>query len=171
MREPSKKTLRLKCDKLWRDCVKMRDGYTCQYCLKKYPEKSQGLHAHHIFTRTKMNIRHSLINGVSLCYGHHSYAQSHPHDFKDWLIKKKGEKWWWDLRLQGNIPNKLRKDYKLILLYLEEKLKELKWLSCWRFAVCGVLLTGGSAYLFILETKTNVGTETIILELSEWLLV
>ena len=115
------KKLKKECDIFWRDCIRERDKYKCAYCGKEYPRKSRGLQAHHIFTRTRMNTRYSMANGLSLCYGHHSYAHSHPHDFKDWLIKEKGEKWWNELRVQANCVCK--PDYKLIKLYLEANKK------------------------------------------------
>jgi len=68
-------------DKLWALAVKDRDNYQCQRCLSM-PD-SKGLHAHHIFTRSRRSTRHMLSNGVSLCFGCHRWAHSNPLDFHE----------------------------------------------------------------------------------------
>jgi hypothetical protein len=75
-------------DALWAEAVKIRDDYTCQYpsCGTYYPKGNrQGLHAHHIFGRSRMTTRHMVANGISLCFGHHMWAHSQVLDFHDWI--------------------------------------------------------------------------------------
>jgi 5-methylcytosine-specific restriction endonuclease McrA len=68
-------------DKLWALAVKERDNYQCQRCLSMPDPK--GLHAHHIFTRSRRSTRHLLRNGISLCFGCHRWAHSNPLDFHE----------------------------------------------------------------------------------------
>lgn len=61
------KRLKTKCDKLWSECVRTRDG-ECVLCGKK-----DGLNAHHwIHSRAQgNNTRWDIRNGISLCYPCH----------------------------------------------------------------------------------------------------
>ena len=63
------KTLKTKCDKLWSEAVRTRDG-ECILCGKK-----DGLAAHHwIHSRAQGNQhRWNVKNGVTLCYACHIY--------------------------------------------------------------------------------------------------
>ena len=57
-------------------------GAVCKF----YPEgERQGLHAHHVFTRSRKSTRHMLINGVTLCMGHHMWAHRQVLDFHEWM--------------------------------------------------------------------------------------
>jgi hypothetical protein len=78
-------------DKLWADLVKERDLYTCQRCFIAYPEgRRQGLHAHHIFGRSRKTTRHMIVNGVSLCFGCHMWAHSNPLEFHERMADRLG---------------------------------------------------------------------------------
>lgn len=63
------KRLKTKCDKLWSECVRTRDG-ECVLCGKK-----DGLNAHHwIHSRAQGNLhRWDIKNGVSVCFACHLY--------------------------------------------------------------------------------------------------
>jgi hypothetical protein len=78
-------------DKLWADLVKERDGYTCQRCHTIYPEgRRQGIHAHHIFGRSRRSTRFLIENGISLCMGCHIYCHSNPLEFHEWMQDRLG---------------------------------------------------------------------------------
>ena len=78
-------------DRVWADLVKERDGFTCRRCLRIFPwGDRQGLHAHHVFTRSRKSTRHMLINGVSLCFGDHMWAHRNPLDFHEWMQDELG---------------------------------------------------------------------------------
>jgi len=71
--------------------IRSRAKWTCERCHKKHPEKSQGLHAAHIFTRSIKKTRHDPENGVCLCYGCHSFFHRNPLEFHEWVKKRMGE--------------------------------------------------------------------------------
>ena len=78
-------------DLLWADLVKERDDYTCQHCFKVYPEgQRRGLHAHHIFTRTRRSTRWMLENGITLCFYHHAWAHENPLEFHELMKDRLG---------------------------------------------------------------------------------
>lgn len=63
------KKLRKECDKLWSECVKLRDG-ACVLCSKR-----EGLNAHHwIHSRAQGNLhRWDVKNGIAVCFACHLY--------------------------------------------------------------------------------------------------
>jgi len=75
-------------DKLWASLVKERDNWTCQRCLKEVV--GQGLHAHHIFGRSRRTTRWMLENGIALCFGDHMWAHSNPLEFHEWMQDRLG---------------------------------------------------------------------------------
>ena len=86
-------------DRAWADLVKERDSYSCRRCLRMFPEgERQGLHAHHVFTRSRKSTRHMLLNGVSLCMGHHMWAHRQVLDFHEWMRDELGEAQYDELR-------------------------------------------------------------------------
>jgi hypothetical protein len=73
----------------WAQLIKERDKWTCQRCQKRYPQKSRGLHAAHIFSRRFKRTRHDPEAGLALCWGCHSWAHSNPleaHEFFSELL-------------------------------------------------------------------------------------
>jgi hypothetical protein len=82
-----------KADTEWGRAVKERDGYSCRRCYTWFPEgpPRRGLHAHHIFTRSRRRTRHDVENGVSLCYGDHRWAHANPIEFLAWMRDELGE--------------------------------------------------------------------------------
>ena|SRR3990167_3267414 len=81
-----------KCDKLWSELVRARDG-KCAYCGKK-----EYLAAHHIFGRSNSATRFLLENGISLCPSHHVFspqfsAHRTEQDFRIWVKKLLGSKY------------------------------------------------------------------------------
>lgn len=88
-------------DTLWANLVKKRDG-KCLYC-----GKTEGLNAHHIFSRSKRSTRWYVPNGVTLCVTHHVFSSSFsahktPAEFVEWIKELKGEEWYQELRAKAN---------------------------------------------------------------------
>lgn len=77
-------------DVRWSLEIRKRDRYMCRRCSVHYLPNSNGLHAHHIFTRTRKATRHDLENGVALCYGCHMWAHRNPLDFHEWIEEQIG---------------------------------------------------------------------------------
>ena len=81
-----------KCDILWSNLVRARDG-KCAYCGKK-----EYLAAHHIFGRSNSATRFLLANGITLCPSHHVFSpqfSAHRTDqsFRTWVKKLLGSKY------------------------------------------------------------------------------
>lgn len=78
-------------DAQWAIAVKERDGWQCRRCGGTYAYRGGGLHAHHIFTRSRRSARHLLENGITLCAPKcHPWAHSHPRDFLAWAVDELG---------------------------------------------------------------------------------
>jgi hypothetical protein len=91
-KQPSKKTLERKADRLWSKLV-CRKGY-CEWC-----GKSDGkLDAHHIMGRARKNLRWDLRNGVCLCFRCHR-IKCHGTDpelaqeYLNWIKEYKADDW------------------------------------------------------------------------------
>lgn len=78
------KRLRNKCDKLWSEAVRMRDG-ECVLCGKK-----EGLNAHHWIHSKAQGNKHrwNIKNGVTLCYPCHIY-KVHTYASADMMLQLK----------------------------------------------------------------------------------
>ena len=72
--------------------IKDRDKWTCQRCDKKYPPKSRGLHAAHIFSRRFKATRHDPENALALDFGCHSWAHRNPLDAHEFFREHLGPK-------------------------------------------------------------------------------
>ena len=113
-----------KLDKAWSKLVKIRAGMECEYC-----GKTTYLNSHHIFSRSKRSTRWTILNGVCLCVGHHTFsstfsAHKTPLEFVDWLTNKRGVEFIDRLRVQAHALSKLHPFEKQILL--DELNKEIK---------------------------------------------
>lgn len=87
-RKTERQSLKDELDKLWAKCVLARDNHTCQYC------KTFGNNPHHIFTRSRLNTRFDLENGITLCALHHTLsstfsAHTASKNWWPWLEQKK----------------------------------------------------------------------------------
>jgi len=107
--EPAKRSGKVKkgyIDLLWGNLVKLMAGAKCEYC-----GKTNNLNSHHIFSRSRLNLRWDTDNGVCLCASHHTLgnfsAHKAPIDFIEWLKEKRGEDWY----------NKLREKSRVLLKY------------------------------------------------------
>lgn len=113
------------CDELWSKLVKARAWFRCEYC-----GKTNYLNSHHIFTRNNYSTRFDLDNGICLCSWHHTMSKSFsahrtPLEFAEWIIEKRGETRYFNLKLKSH---KVRdKDYDKVrnnLLAETEKLTQ-----------------------------------------------
>lgn len=103
-------------DIAWSKLVKLRAGMKCEYC-----GKTSYLNSHHIYSRSKKSVRWDVMNGISLCVGHHTFsskfsAHKTPLEFMDWLINKKGQNFVDTLRIKANQTSKLHSFEKEVLL-------------------------------------------------------
>ena len=120
---PSKKTVKNKCDKLWREIIYRRDCDTCQKCGK--PVSGNDRQASHVIPRTYGWLRWDVENGKVLCYRCHVEWHENPLESAKWFEEKFPERWKYLLvqkrALTGTIP----------ISWLREKLVELeKELAC-----------------------------------------
>jgi len=95
-----------KYDKTTADYVKARDNYTCQRCGRAYPLGERfGLHCSHFIGRAAKSTRYDERNCDALCYGCHSYFETHKAtQYRDWKEKRLGKKEFKDLVRTGNTP-------------------------------------------------------------------
>ena len=110
-----------KLDTIWAQLIKLRAKERCEICSRK-----DTLNSHHIFSRSSKCVRHDLDNGACLCALHHCLgnfsAHKSPIEFIETIKKKRGEKWYKDLRLRWNLSG--RPDYKAIEIYLKSELEK-----------------------------------------------
>lgn len=103
------------CDDLWSKLIKKRAGNQCEKC-----GKTKYVQAHHIIPRTCYSLRHDKENGVALCRKCHLYwAHKDAIGFYQWIK---------DIRnldyLEARRHSQTKNDYKLIEMYLMQKLDE-----------------------------------------------
>jgi len=120
MKRNPTKTLKNKLDKLWAEAVKVKAGYSCEYC-----GKTECLNSHHIFTRSRQATRWELNNGCCLCVACHTFssrfsAHKTGVEFTHWLEDKKGKKW---LKTLEDLSNTI---YKPTMLELFETYQYLQ---------------------------------------------
>jgi 5-methylcytosine-specific restriction endonuclease McrA len=96
-RPQTNKSIRKNLDKDWSNSIKDRDRRVCAVCGKT----SKVLNAHHIIPKTLKDTRYESMNGVSLCYAHHSAGPHSPHQnavwFSLWIQKNRPEQYAWIL--------------------------------------------------------------------------
>ena len=112
-----------KWDTKWSKAVKIKAKERCEYCgaTGKY------LQSHHWFGRRHFVTRFDVSNGSCLCAGCHFKAEQNSLVMAQWIIKKRGKKWYDEL--QG-LSEKLAKDCPDIigscLDEIEEVLDEIR---------------------------------------------
>jgi len=125
-------SLTKKADKLWSECVKIRDWYECVYCGKK-----EHLNSHHIIWRSNKVMRWDLRNWITLCCLHHTFgsefsAHKQPLLFTRWLEETQWTKFVDNLLFQGraiikNTPDRIKVEIDSLELYKkleQEKLQQ-----------------------------------------------
>lgn len=114
-----------KADSKFSEYIRTRDNWTCQRCLRKYKEKSQGLHCSHFFGRRNESVRFDPENCVSLCFGCHKYFDEHDREaYREFKIKQLGEKQFELLTIKARTPKK--KDRKMSYIIAQQLLNDLK---------------------------------------------
>ena len=125
MKIKHRKGIDKKLDDAWSLLVKLRVGRKCEYC----GTTTKQIHSHHIYSRSKKSTRWDVLNGISLCAGHHVLsstfsAHKTPLEFVKWLENYKGTDYIDRLTIKANITSKLFTFEKSLLL--DELLKEIK---------------------------------------------
>ena len=125
MKIKQRKGIDKKLDDAWSLLVKLRVGRKCEYC----GTTTKQIHSHHIYSRSKKSTRWDVLNGISLCAGHHVLsstfsAHKTPLEFVKWLENYKGTDYIDRLTIKANITSKLFTFEKSLLL--DELLKEIK---------------------------------------------
>lgn len=95
----NKAKLKSQADSDWSKEVRLLAGNRCEKC-----GSVDRVQAHHVFTRANKSTRWYIPNGVALCSGHHKFfAHMKPHEFRDWIIERRGQAWWDELTIRKNI--------------------------------------------------------------------
>lgn len=81
--------------------IRTRDKWTCQRCHKKYTPPTNALHCAHMFSRRHYGVRFDESNACALCYGCHSYIDSHPEEKIEFFKSKLGEELYEYLRMKS----------------------------------------------------------------------
>lgn len=124
MKTKKAKGIERRLDDLWSLLIRVKAGNMCEFC-----GKVGILNSHHIYSRSNKSIRWDEQNGICLCVTHHTFgnfsAHKAPTDFIDWIISDRGELWMSNLNIKANTITKFTDaDKGMLILYLEEKLKE-----------------------------------------------
>ena len=110
---------RTKADRAWAVLVKQRAHGKCEVC-----RTNQNLQSHHLFDRSRKDMRHELRNGICLCAKHHKWnreisAHRGSVAFYSWFVREHREWWAW---LLSNLyaPKDYEIDYKAAFERLSE---------------------------------------------------
>jgi len=108
-KRPSNKTLRDRCDDLWRKIIKRKGR--CDKCGSRY-----GLEAHHVIGRGNNNLRWDLRNGICLCLECHDQQKAKPKKFLKWFEQRRPDDYEYLLKEKNRILDFI--NYDKILEYL-----------------------------------------------------
>ena len=81
-----------KADSFFSKCIRLAADYQCQRCGAQHDASSKGLHCAHYHSRGIWSIRHDPLNAAAMCYGCHSYIDSHPAEKLQWFAQHLGNK-------------------------------------------------------------------------------
>lgn len=109
-------------DRLWSLYVRVKAGWECQRCHKRYPEGARGLENSHFWGRKNEATRFDEENCYCLCTGCHGYFTANPHEHREWVYKRLGKQRYDLLTLRANSVKK--KDRKMELLRIRALFKE-----------------------------------------------
>ena len=133
MKTERQKTIR-KLDKLFSEYIRKRAWQRCGGCERamyvkdhKPVERWQDLDCAHFHSRRKYSSRWHELNACGLCGGCHFYLDSHPREKIDFFEKLLGDGDFLRLQVLSEMVVKNRAtDYKIIEIYLKQKIKELE---------------------------------------------
>lgn len=111
-------------DKLFSDCIRIRDKWTCQRCLTPYEPPTAGLHCSHFWGRGNKSVRFDFENAAAMCFKCHQILGANPHEHRELFLKRLGQKKYDALGVRARTPAKV--DEKLIVIALKEELRKLK---------------------------------------------
>lgn len=91
---PGSRYWRDRADPLWAQVIRRKNNGRCLYCGEP------AINAHHLVDREVGHLRHSLMNGIPLCYQHHTgnarfSAHRAPIAFAEWLKDKHPDVYEW----------------------------------------------------------------------------
>lgn len=114
-------------DRIFSDFIRYRDKWICQGCGKGYPERAQGLHCSHFFSRRYKGTRWLPMNADAHCYYCHSKFGGDPALFYEWKLARIGQKQMDHLRsLAYGVTKFSPVDLKLLQATLNKNLAELR---------------------------------------------
>lgn len=112
-------------DKWFSLYIRARDRWTCQRCGTRYIPPTKALHNAHCFGRGSHMTRWDEDNCMALCYGCHSYLDSHPVEKIKFWVNKKGQKAVDSLEVLSNTQYYgWKRDAKEIAKFYKNKFKE-----------------------------------------------
>jgi len=118
VRIPKQKSMKQRCDELWKQAILKRAGGKCERC-----GSTKIVQAHHIIPRTKWRLRYDLENGVALCYRHHIAGPDAAHKdaigFTEWISSRRDIEY---LKTVKDVQTK--NDYNLIFMELLKYVEE-----------------------------------------------
>lgn len=120
-------------DKWFSLYIRARDKWTCQKCNRSYRPYEEGgdnthlmgLHNAHCFGRGSHRTRWDERNCMALCYGCHSYIDSHPREKIKLWENKLGKDIVDELELLSNTPYSWKKDRKKMAKEFRFRFREL----------------------------------------------
>jgi 5-methylcytosine-specific restriction endonuclease McrA len=123
-RTSERSTLIKQCDELLSRIVRIEDK-CCLYCRRVWDFKK--LYNHHIFSRKNMGTRFYRPGCICLCFScHDGVAHTDPEIFRDWLIKRIGQKEYDLLKFKAMSRTKFTvADLRMIKFDLQKQLKRL----------------------------------------------
>ena len=104
-------------DRMFSNWLRAEKNYTCERCLRRHSPPTQAIHVSHFWGRAKKITRFDPENCAVLCFGCHQHFTAHPHEHREWFLKRLGEKKYNALMLRANTPKK--PDYEMIRLWLK----------------------------------------------------
>lgn len=117
-----------KTDRLFRQYILLRDGYTCQRCGSTYDavgDSLRGLHVSHYWGRGRENTRFDPDNCILLCWGCHRLwgHGDGRNDYMKFMVKKLGQHRFDELEARAYMAKK--RDDELDVLGIKQLLAEL----------------------------------------------
>lgn len=111
-------------DILFSQYLRKKRNYTCERCLRMYPE-GKGLEVSHFYGRRMESVRFLEANVDCLCTSCHRYLGENPGEYYDWKCAKLGHKGMEHLTVQAYRP--IKKNIQSNVALIKLKMKELEY--------------------------------------------